>query len=100
MKLRHAAALALTVWYLLGPPQQGGAADFDIHASLSKWQIVDRYDDVGACERGRMVALGHWYDRADEDRAGSKDAIKDAIMLVWLSDAQCVASDDPRLKSK
>jgi|HubBroStandDraft_3_1064219.scaffolds.fasta_scaffold496693_1 hypothetical protein len=98
LKLRYAAALASVGWFLLGPPQQGGNADFDLHAPLKKWAIIDNYEDVAACERGRMVHLSEWYDRADRDRPGSKNAIKDAIMLIWLGDAQCVASDDPHLK--
>jgi hypothetical protein len=96
MKLRQAAALAGAVWYLLGPPQHRGAADFDTNAPLSKWTVIDHYDDVAACENGRMVELGHWYEKADQDPAGTKDAIKDAMMLVWLSEAKCVASDDPK----
>ena len=99
-KLRHAAALAPAIWYLMGPPQQGGPADFNVHAPLSKWKAIDTYDDIGACEKGRMIHLGRWYDRADIDRAGTKDAINDAIMLIWLNDAKCIASDDPGLKSR
>ena len=97
IKLVH-AALALAVWYLMGPPQQGGPADFDIHAPLSKWKVIDSYDNIGACEQGR-VHQGYWYYRASVDRAGTKEAEKDAVMLLWLNDGQCVASDDPRLKS-
>jgi hypothetical protein len=96
MKLRHAAALVGAVCYLLGPPQHGGAADFDTNAPLSKWAVIDHFDDFASCEKGRMVELGNWYERADRDPAGTKDAIKDAMMLVWLSEAQCVLSDDPR----
>ena len=87
MKLRCAAALALAVWYLIGPPQQGGPADFNIHAPLSKWKVIDSYDDVGACERGRIVHLGNWYDRANTDQVGTKAAENDAAMLIWLNDA-------------
>jgi hypothetical protein len=99
MKLRHAAALALVGWYLIGPPQQGGPADFNIHAPLSKWKVIDSYDNIGKCEQGKSVHQDHWYDRAIADPVGTKAAIKDAIMLIWLNDAQCVASDDPRLKA-
>ena len=101
MKLRHAAASALVVSYLLiGPPQQGGPADFNVHTLLSQWKVIDRYDNIGAREQGRMVYLGKWYDRADADRAGTKAAENDAAMLIWLFDAICVATDDPRLKAK
>jgi hypothetical protein len=99
MKLRHAAALALVGWYLLGPPQRGESANFDTDAPLSKWKVINSFDNLGACEQGRIIEQGRWYDRAARDTPGTKDAIKDAIMLILLDSAKCVASDDPRLKS-
>jgi hypothetical protein len=98
MKPRHTAAIALAVWYLLGPPQQGESANVDIHAPLSKWKVIDSFDNIGACEQGRMVEQGKWYNRAERDTPGTKDALKDAIMLILLDSAKCAASDDPRLK--
>jgi hypothetical protein len=101
-KFREIAALALTLaaWYLLGPPQNGGPADFDLHAPLSKWKVIDTTDDISACETGRMVLQGQWYKKADADPVGTKDALKDAAMLIWLGDAKCVSAADPRLKAK
>ena len=54
MKLRHAAALALVGWYLMGPPRLDGPANFNIHAPLTQWTVIEKYDDSGACERGRL----------------------------------------------
>jgi len=98
MKLRHAAALALVGWYLMLPPQHGGSADFNTHAPLSEWTVLEKYDDTSACERGKMDQLSKWYDRASVDRPGTKEAEKDILMTIRLNDSQCIASDDPRLK--
>ena len=100
MRLRLGAALVQVVRYLIAPPHQGGPVDFNIHAPLSKWKVIDSYDDIGACEQGRMAHLGEWYYRASTDRAGTKAAENDTAMLIWLNDGQCVAADDPRLKPK
>jgi len=99
-RLRHAAALALAAWYLVGPPQKGGPADFDTHAPLSKWKVIESSDNIGACERERMELQTRWYESAGNDQVGTKAAEKDAVMLIWLDDAKCVASDDPGLKEK
>jgi hypothetical protein len=98
MKLHRAAALMATVWYLLGPPQKGGPADFDTQAAFSKWKIIDRFSDISTCEQQRLAQQGEWYARQDADLAGSKAAINDAVMLIYLAEAKCIASDDPRLK--
>jgi hypothetical protein len=98
MSLRHAAALALAVWYLIGPPEQN-RSDNDLNAPLHKWKIIDTYTDIAACEQGRIAHLGEWYDRADNDAVGTKAAINDARMLVWIDEAKCVSTDDPHLKS-
>jgi hypothetical protein len=100
MKLRHAAVVAPALWYLIGPPQQGGPADFNVKAPVSQWKVIDRYDDISQCEQGRLSRQGEWYAKADADPAGSKNAINDAIMLIWLAESKCIASDDPGLKSK
>jgi hypothetical protein len=96
--VRHAAALALAVWYLIGPPEKSGS-DNDLKAPLGKWKIIDNYTDVAACEQGRIAHLSEWYDRADSDGVGTKAAINDARMLVWIDEAKCVSADDPSLKS-
>jgi hypothetical protein len=101
MKSRHAAALALVGWYLMVPPTMGetrwicgkdssiaalarqwldwgeGCSTYNQVAApgapLSQWHRVNRFDTVAECERGRLqLSRGKW--------------------------AQCIASDDPRLK--
>ena len=75
LKLRHAAALALVVWYLMAPPSslpiissQGLELKEDTTASLSKWKSVGTFLTPKECDAHRVAAF------------------------------RCVASDDPRLK--
>lgn len=100
MKLRQAAALALVGWYLIGPPRQDGPANFNIHAPLTQWTVIEKYDDSGACERGRTDHLSKWSNGVSAARAGTEAAENDALMITRLNEAQCIASDDPRLKEK
>jgi hypothetical protein len=98
MKLRHVGALALVGWYLMIPPPQEGSVDFNIRAPLSEWKVIDSYVDVGACERGRIVHLSQSY--ASSDSEATKEAEGDAPAAIQLNEGLCIASNDPRLKSK
>ena len=92
MNPRHAAALALVGWYLMVPPLErlpNGPEVFDLNAPLSQWYRWDFYDTAREC----------WY--VDRDlflRSQSVlriDPMDDAAN-AYLQ-AQCIASDDPRL---
>jgi hypothetical protein len=92
MKLRHVATLALVGWYLMLPPFDD---DPDIPTKpLSVWHSSGAYDSAAACETAKEdierktanFSLSH---------PNSKSADRDASR--W-SNAQCIASDDPRLK--
>jgi hypothetical protein len=88
MKPRHAAALALVGWYLMIPPRS--AADqktFDDHAPLASWFVFSAHDAAHECEGAKF--LNH------EGHKQRGDPMKGA----WDS-AQCIATDDPRLKEK
>jgi hypothetical protein len=50
MNPRHAAALALVVWYLMMPPRRGAPAEILYHAPLSKWEVGEQYDSKVECE--------------------------------------------------
>jgi hypothetical protein len=82
MKRRHAAALALAGWYLLGPPllrEHDGKLHVQNNVPLSHWKIVKFADTEQTCELLRGMHAG-----------------------PVLSDQQaasiCIATDDPRLK--
>jgi hypothetical protein len=82
MKLRHAAALALTGWYVLVPPTP------DPTLPLSQWTVVHESDsDVDCRVRAQMARV---------------DAKQPPNNGNWVrnpnSYTQCVKSNDPRLK--
>ena len=92
MKPRHAALLALVVWYLMVPPielTRSGERAFNLHAPLSEWYRWDFYQTARECwdvdhdlfVRGESVL-----------RIDPMDDAANAYL-----EAQCIASDDPRL---
>ena len=78
MTLRHAAVVALVVWYLLMPPlrHDGTVSSF---APLTEWEKLGTYDTFYRCERALKGLSG----------GPSREEA-----------ATCVASDDPRLEEK
>jgi len=89
MNLRHAAALALVGWYLMVPPIEKERVNPS--AKFSTWGIyatIERYDD---CESLRQV------DFARFSKQSAKAAKLIAAQMVFSA---CIATDDPRLKSK
>ena len=99
MKPRHAAALALVIWYLMVPPVLHDAAgklylDPASDATVtSQWRTVLRRDTEQECAEIR----DWWRDNADREGLDSRNLV---VIAVSNRRAQCVASDDPRLKSK
>jgi hypothetical protein len=120
MKLRHAAVLALVGWYLMIPPflkkDQWGHLHADPNAPLSSWEYYHEghnltYDRAHAlefrtldeCEHKRREIYDGWF--GVNGQRGLKDILRwdsNAIgaRTEVVSDEKCVASDDPRLKSK
>ena len=85
MNFRHAAALALVGWYLMIPSVT--PSGYDNAAPLGKWFVYGGYDSAHECEGAKFL-----------DREGLKqrhDPLADAF-----KNAQCIATDDPRLKEK
>jgi hypothetical protein len=56
MKFRHAAALALIVWYLMLPPPapSGGRLIFE---PLSEWKLIETFDSKNACQQMRSKLI-------------------------------------------
>jgi hypothetical protein len=92
MKLRHAAALALTGWYLMIPPEVGyGPPIIQYQAPLTKWARAKTFDSEKACRK----ELRAWstvkgpFDNYAQQRAADR-----------FQRGRCVPADDPRLKEK
>lgn len=81
MKLRHAAALALAGWYLMIPPKN------HTDAPISERSEFAAYDTAKECEDAKR--------RLTEDVAAGRLHVSPA-QIAW---SDCLASDDPRLKS-
>jgi hypothetical protein len=90
MRVHHAAALALVGWYLMVPPgaMKGNVWTFSSNAPIRQWKVSDPFDTAADCAR----ALRRHIDAVNP--SGSPD-----LYAYWLS-AQCIATDDPRLKEK
>ena len=65
MEHRHAAALALVVWYLMLPPSTS-VYTFDVKAPISKWIDFMIYDSARQCED----ALTDYRDKAKRNAYG------------------------------
>jgi hypothetical protein len=61
MKLRHAAALGVVVWYLMLPPD---AAVRDISIPLAQWSVEGTFDTASDCQEA-MASLSQ---RAESKR--------------------------------
>jgi hypothetical protein len=102
MKPRHAAVLAL--WNLLIPPvlTRTGWHTRSLNAPLNKWYIVNKYYTQPSCERDkeRMRADGATRIRFGREHP-DLDPKGDTLVLgeAWQL-ANCVNSNDPRLKPK
>jgi hypothetical protein len=91
MNLRHAAALALVAWYLMVPPYTRGP-----NLPLSKWSIYHRYDTPDECRLARSsITAGLLQDPPPDFAQRFGNNFKSIFAR-----AQCVATDDPRLKEK
>ncbi len=84
MRRTIAAALALTGWYLMTPPQTNGR--FDSAAPLSQWMIEAGFPTGDAC-RKTLIEL--------ESRARQEGRSAD---VAKVKQARCLPTDDPRLK--
>jgi hypothetical protein len=90
MKPHHAAALALVGWYLMSPPISRSSSrqiSLDFSKPLSEWVPLESYEtpvdynkEIDAMNK-RAVSMAREHHR-----------------MLELSHAQCVATDDPRLK--
>ena len=103
---RHAAALALVGWYLMVPPIAdcvGSTASNPCKRSrISQWYIETVFDAAADCQRAEKSLIQQAVQQLDTEfdkSAAAPATYKQARLLNEVS-AQCIASDDPRLKGK
>jgi hypothetical protein len=81
MKSRHAAALALVVWYLMQPPVVGQGSGRNVwnHAPLRKWERAATFDSEEVCNqrlRASRTVKGHHLSRQRPMASQFRDAGK------------------------
>jgi hypothetical protein len=91
MKQRHAVALAFAGWYLITPPSTL-PPDVSYKAPLRKWHIVRSFDTADDCEDSRSSFF------EDSRQKVALNMLEPAYRDFMF--AECIASDDPRLKEK
>jgi hypothetical protein len=96
MNLRHAAALALVGWYLITAPLTDDSRA-DLGAPLSTWHVWRRFDSVQECEKMRKTVRGAGEPAESSEQYRSPESVEPKL---GLRAAQCIATDDPRLKEK
>ncbi len=92
MKSCHAAALALVGWYLMIPPTSLSAVSES--EPLSKWTVYQDYDSFQTC----IVAKTELHRRGQRDPSVKPSLQFPPEQLQRFLAADCIASDDPRLK--
>ncbi len=104
MRLRHAAALALTGWYLMVPPPEPFYSTLDARAKepLSQWMRVGTYDTATECGAARDQVKLEATEAAGKYSLNqlNKPRTRDELIAAEASATLCVATDDPRLKEK
>jgi hypothetical protein len=99
MNPRHAAALALVGWYLIAPPIRNieqpplyDESDYDYlneHAAYPDWKVISVLNTETECEHVRDFA---------KERVAENVFLNTDPELQQYDEAECMASDDPRLK--
>jgi hypothetical protein len=120
MNLRHAAALALVGWYLMSPLVDHSQGKILYEAPLAYWEIDESFDTAAECRRHReenislMSQIELRASKQSEKEQERYEAQEDAeskwprgtarksrgMGMKSALAAQCIATDDPRLKDK
>lgn len=89
LTIRHTAALALVGWYLMVPPLSADK-QIDLDAPVPQWEIEESYDSAQECREAKL-----WHVEHPGSAAPGYGALNQRNGY-----AQCIATDDPRLKEK
>jgi hypothetical protein len=103
MKLGHTAALILTGWYLIMPPDV--PSETKPLPPLSQWEVRQTFDTAAQCERefakqltAIQAARKEEAVESERENANRNDGIRSWHLTFYSTEYQkCVATDDPRL---
>ena len=93
---RHAGTRALVGWYLLTAPPMSGPERAGVAEPISEWNFESSYDSASECEVARKAMIEKGMIHLNP--GGINDGLP--LMLEIMKSAQCIATDDPRLKRK
>ena len=105
MNSRHAAALALVGWYLMMPPTLAETSCSGILSTLDRWMDKDAHDK--ACDEQSKIVnfkapISEWHKLMPLETRPECEGLRQRGSVLRRSDplsfAQCIATDDPRLK--
>jgi len=98
VKTSHAAALALVGWYLMTPPLVNAPSKIDMEAPLASWKIYQTLDTAEECDKALLSARAKYEHTASAPLGSIKKGTR--AFALQMTFAQCISSDDPRLKAK
>ena len=96
---RHAVCV-LVGWYLMVLPYVNRKLSTD--APVSIWEVYVATDSADECEayKTETLKLVGQQKLTDKDNAVTERGAKVIALWFQLSNSQCIATDDPRLKEK
>ena len=103
MKTRHAAALALVGWYLMAPPLGPAKCSNPnpLWGSGSGIQCQAKIETQAPLRQWKRVPDSQEFEhKTDCERAISNDCASSLQGDLCVAKAECIATDDPRLKEK
>jgi hypothetical protein len=94
----HLAALSLIAWYPMVPPHAPDGREVNHSAPLAQWTIRRTFQRDTVCEAAKDRLRRAGLDRMATTAKGAGSAGN----IKWCAQcqAECVATDDPRLKGK
>src|SRR5262245_10010443 len=103
MKIRHAAAVVLTGWILMVPPDSTVPHSVDSEAPISRWRVIAEFDSASDCQtavaalKTRNPDIPVPLDPTGELRRFQRRQPADPqLALARVRNATCIASDDQR----
>ncbi len=101
MKLRHAATLALTGWYLMVPTSYGDhSLRYERELPLSRWTAFESFNSADDCEITMAGAIRNTAKDRIEHQDDPNNGTPAQRLAFLYTQAQCIETDDPRLRGE
>lgn len=105
LKFRHAAAIALTGWYLMVPPGTckpewiSEGKPLPCAAPLSEWIVTLSFSSREKCDAERRADISYGnQEMANANDSDDKMLVDSTKKIYWRAlTERCISTDDPRL---